>query len=153
MKRLLTACLLIFVATLAPANATPPPDSDAPPGARWDWLPDEEWVMERWTPFNEQSLYTELGLGEHDVIVWVSNDKALLSLARRKHVPLRNLAARLVRDSWGVIPAKRRATLELRATRVLTQPHLGQHMLRHEFHTWSVWRHTHEIFVSAPREN
>src|SRR5688572_7875896 len=51
-RRGLLPVLLITLAFAHPAPthaASGPPDPDAPPGASRQWLPDERWVMDRWT--------------------------------------------------------------------------------------------------------
>ena len=152
--RLLTLFGLIAVAlaVAAPlADAAPlRPDSDAPPGATWAWLPAEDWVMERWLPFDEARLQAILDVDESAVHAYVlRSGRTLNQLAKRQGVPTKGLARRLVAPRRKTTSQAGWATLRRRTARVLSQSHLSEHMLDHHFHTWSVFRHTNEIFGVA----
>src|SRR4051794_28862274 len=116
------------------------PDTDAPPGAPPTWLPEEQWVQERWMPFDERRLYRELRSDRPAVYRFLWNgDRTLLDLARSSGVPVRGLAVRLV----GPRPRSKRArehwSIRLaRANRVLDQGHLAEHLIGHSFHQLSV---------------
>ena len=43
-------------------------DSEAPPGAPPHWLPNEPWVMQHWLPYDEQRLYSLLGVDRG--VIW-----------------------------------------------------------------------------------
>ena len=43
-------------------------DSDAPPGAPPHWLPNERWVMQHWLPYDEQRLFSLLGVDRG--VIW-----------------------------------------------------------------------------------
>lgn len=123
------------------------PDSRAPSGARADWLPNEEWVQERWMPFDEAQLSRILQLDDREIIGYLWNSgRTLNQLARRQGVPLKRLSGRLVSASWPRAKPAQRRLLRRRTARVLSQGHLADHMLRHQFHAWSVWRNTTAVF-------
>jgi hypothetical protein len=143
-QALVTALLVtLAVAVLAaPATAASgPPDPDAPPGASGQWLPDEEWVMERWTPFDEARLYAALHTTRPGVERWLADSRGrrtLLELARRRGIGRAQLVRRLVAPSRGRVTRAQYAVLRARTNRIVTQSHLAQHMLFHTFHTWAV---------------
>jgi hypothetical protein len=43
-------------------------DSDAPAGSPPHWLPGEQWVMQHWLPYDEQRLYSLLGVDRG--VIW-----------------------------------------------------------------------------------
>jgi hypothetical protein len=143
-QTLATALVTGLVAALGaiPARAASgPPDPAAPPGASGQWLPDEEWVMERWTPFDEARLYALLHATRPGVERWLADSRGrrtLLELARRRGVGRAALVRRLVAPSRGRVTRWQYQALRERTTRVVTQSHLAQHMLFHTFHTWAV---------------
>jgi len=50
LRPLLTLLILMVLAAVpVAAQAT---DSHAPKGARGDWLPDDEWAMSQWLPYD-----------------------------------------------------------------------------------------------------
>jgi hypothetical protein len=135
----------LCLAFAAPASADQP-DSHAPVGAKPDWLPGTEWVMERWLPFNEKRLEQVYGMDRPGLYFYLKDgDQSLLDLAREKSIPTRGLAVRLLATRHGLKPSQRRS-LTRRTRDVLGQGHLAEHMLGHAFHEWAIWAHTKEIF-------
>jgi hypothetical protein len=135
---------LSFAVVAPPASASAPrPDSDAPAGAPADWLPHEEWVGQRWLPFDEQVLERKLKMSATDVWTHLSATRTSLNtLARSRGVSTTGLAARLVSARHVPRHSRRWRVLYARTRRVLDQPHLGAHMLGHIFHVWAVTAHT-----------
>jgi hypothetical protein len=110
-------------------------DSHAPPGAPHRWLPDEEWIMRHWVPFDESRLYRELGVPESRVFDWLLNDhRTIADLARRRGVAVEGLPARLLANRRGRVTDRQYRILRRRAEDMLTQGHLAQHTLFHVFH-------------------
>lgn len=123
------------------------PDSAAPVGASASWLPAEDWVMQRWMPFDERALTSRLGMPSEDVAAALDRSgMSLQTLARRRGVHVQGLAGRLLASRRLPQGSPLRATLLARTRRMLTQSHLTVHMLRHVFHTWTVTRDTQAIF-------
>lgn len=134
---------LVMLALMAGSAqaASGPPDPDAPPGASGQWLPDEEWVMERWTPFDQSRLYATLKTTRPGVERWLADSRGrrtLLELARRRGIGRATLVRRLMAPQRRRLTHSRFALLRARTSRVVTQSHLAQHMLFHTFHTWAV---------------
>ena len=137
--------VVAVIATAAPAADVPPrsADSSAPSGARLDWLPTDEWVMSSWLPYDEDRLYALLGTSREELSAWLNDRRSLGQLAQRRgHRDLRRLAAQLVQDR----PASRRPTLRRRALATLTQPHLGNHVIFHVFHTPAIASASKRVF-------
>ena len=143
-RMLLASMLGIVVAcsAAAPAQAyVPRPDSDAPRGASPNWLPSEQWVMERWLPFDEDQLLSVLGM-EYDEL-WAAfsqTGRSIRQVAAGRGIPRRVLVSRLLASRRASVTPEQLTVLRARTERVLGQPHLGEHMLFHFFHTWSVVR-------------
>jgi hypothetical protein len=138
---LIIAGLALSVAVPGALAAGGPPDPGAPPGASGQWLPDEEWVMERWTPFDESRLYELLQTTRPGLERWLADSRGrrtLLELARRRGIGRATLVRRLVAPSRGRLTRAQLARVRARTNRVVTQSHLAQHMLFHTFHTWAV---------------
>jgi hypothetical protein len=138
---------LVLVALFAAAGSaqafTPKPDPAAPRGAAPDWLPHEEWVGQRWLPFDEQVLERKLHLSATQVWLYLSSTgNSLNTLAKSRGVATHGLATSLVTRRH--VPRKSRLwrTLRARTERVLSQPHLAAHMFGHVFHIWAVTLHT-----------
>jgi hypothetical protein len=107
----------------------------SPPGAPHRWLPDQEWVMSHWIPFDEERLYDELGVGEARVFDWLLNDhRTIAELAERRGVRLSGLAGRLLANRRPRVTDRRYRILLRRTRDMLTQGHLAQHTLFHLFH-------------------
>ncbi len=150
LPRLLLALLVVLSALVCagPAMAGPVrPDGDAPPGASASWLPAEDWVMQRWVPFDEDALTARLRMPAEEIAARLdSTGMSLQALARRRGVRTQGLAARLLASRHLPARSALRATLLARTQRMLTQSHLTVHMLRHVFHTWTVTRATQGIY-------
>jgi hypothetical protein len=148
---LLLAALLVALGAPAVAGAaTGPADPDAPPGARADWLPDEQWVMERWLPFDQTRLQERLGVGYAELARHIDYGRSLKRLVESRGHSARALARELAR--WRAPKGAKvsRAEIRRRVWRVFTQPHLADHMFFHNFHSWSIPRHAKRIF-GTPR--
>src|SRR4051794_1239459 len=106
-------------------------DSEAPPGSPPHWLPNEQWVMQHWLPYDETRLYTLLGVTRGDVWRWLRDDtRNLAGLAALHGWKDPNALARELVAPWrGTLrePARLKV-LESRALRTLTQGHLSQHI-------------------------
>ena len=110
-------------------------DSLSPPGAPHTWLPDEDWVMHHWLPFDERALKTRLALQAGDLEAYLYNDHhALTDLARARGLDVALLRDQLVAPWRPLVDDQRYALLRERTERILTQPHLAQHMFFHVFH-------------------
>ncbi len=149
------ACLVAVAAVgSTPAQAA---DSLAPPGAKWNWLPKDDWVHKHWLPYDEGLLFRILDMSREDVRRYFNGDKRqtvapLANVARTKGYSARRLALRLVR-AWHPKTSKRKfAVLIDHATRSLTQGHLMQHMLFHPFHNRNVFRASMDIFGVSMQE-
>ncbi len=137
---------LSFAIVATPASASAPkPDSDAPAGASADWLPHEEWVGQRWLPFDEQVLERKLKMNATEIWTYLSATRSSLNtLARSRGVSTAGLSARLLSTRNVARHSRRWWVLRARTRRVLDQPHLGAHMLGHVFHLWAVTAHTEQ---------
>lgn len=138
---------LLSVLVVSPTSAQLRADPAAPPGASADWLPSEEWVMERWLPFDQTDLLAMLGLDAPALWKLIGRTgRSIDGVAAARGVPRHRLAHRLVNARSSQFDATPRHVLITRANRVLSQPHLAEHVLFHPFHTWSVLRNTREVF-------
>ena len=106
-RRLLLAALACLVLTPAAAQAA---DSQAPQGARGDWLPRSEWVMSSWLPFDEARLYSLLDTDRKTVAAWLDDHRTLGQFAaRRGYRDQRELAEKLVAPRLHTASAAMRA--------------------------------------------
>jgi lambda repressor-like predicted transcriptional regulator len=144
----IVAVMVLVLCHAASAEAGPVrPDSEAPVGASASWLPAEDWVMQRWIPFDERALTSRLGMPSEDIAAALDRSGvSLQTLARRRGVRVQGLAGRLLASRQLPQGSPLWATLLARTRRMLTQSHLTVHMLRHVFHTWTVTRDTQAIF-------
>ncbi|HEX8123066.1 MAG TPA: hypothetical protein VF549_17580 [Solirubrobacteraceae bacterium] len=144
--------LATTLALLAAAPAARAQDSAAPPGALPHWLPTEQWVYQHWLPFDEERLYALLDADRGAIWRHLRDDAQhdLAQLARERGLRPRALARRLVatRD----VSPRKRAELERRAFRVLTQGHMSQHILFHSLHQTAVPKASRYIFATPNRE-
>jgi hypothetical protein len=148
-RRLLITTFLLL--TLAPAAAQAV-DSHAPKGARGDWLPTSEWVMSSWLPFDEARLDALLHTNRPELKTWLDDSRSLGRLAaKRGFHDQRALADALVAPRLRTASPAMRRTLRSRALDMLTQPHLGRHVLFHIYHTPAIPRHAQDIFGMSPR--
>ena len=114
-------------------------DSLGPPGALHTWLPDEDWVMSHWLPFDERALSARLGLRAGDLEAYLYNDhRALADLARARGLDVALLRDELVAPWRPLAGDQRYELLRGRTERILTQPHLAQHVFFHVFHDAAV---------------
>jgi hypothetical protein len=98
--------LAVFGAAAAPARAqvqlpAKPQiaslDSDAPAGSPPHWLPGEQWVMQHWLPYDEQRLYSLLGVDRGVIWRQLRDDtRTLAQLAQERGWEPRALARELV---------------------------------------------------------
>jgi WD40 repeat protein len=139
-------------ALLAAAPAAQAQDSAAPPGALPHWLPTEQWVYEHWLPFDEGRLYRLLHSGRGAIWRQLRDDAQhdLAQVARAKGLRPQALARRLVASRH--VGARKRAELEERAFRVLTQGHMSQHILFHSLHQSAVPKASRYIFATPNSE-
>src|SRR3954470_6342586 len=156
-----TLCVIVLTLALAaPAAAqtqapakpqTKSLDSEAPPGSPPHWLPNEQWVMQHWLPYDETRLYSLLGIDRGDVWRWLRDDtRTLADLAQLHGWEPAALARELVAPWRGHLREPRRlAVLESRALRTLTQGHLSQHMYFHSLHQNAIPDAAPEIFGTS----
>src|SRR4051812_10688965 len=110
-------------------------DSLAPPGAPHTWLPQEDWVMHHWIPFDERQLTTRLGIQARELEGYLYDDhRPLAQLASARGLSVELLSDELVAPWRLLVGPERYALLRERTRRLLTQPHLAQHVLFHVFH-------------------
>ncbi|HWT92572.1 MAG TPA: hypothetical protein VN238_06220, partial [Solirubrobacteraceae bacterium] len=152
MNRLLL-CLLTLLALALPAasaSAAAVPrsaDSHAPAGARLDWLPSSEWVMSSWLPYDEARLYDLAKTSRAELSTWLNDRRSIGELARQHGVTsLRKLADDLLAPRLRGLSGKQRRVLRDRALSTLTQPHLGNHVMFHVFHTPAIASDARRIF-------
>ena len=156
----LILALLAFAATPAVAQVQLPAqpqtaslDSDAPPGSPPHWLPGEQWVMQHWLPYDEQRLYSLLGVDRGVIWRYLRDDtRNLAQLAQERGWEPAELARELVAPWRGQLrDPDRLALLEQRALRTLTQGHLSQHLFFHSLHQEAIPTHATRIFGVASR--
>jgi AraC-like DNA-binding protein len=129
---ILAVALAAGLAAALPANGH---DSHAPPGAPHRWLPDEEWVMDHWVPFDESRLHDLLGIRTERLFTWLLNDhRTLGDLARRRGVDPDTLARRLIAPYKDRLSKHQYAIRLARSDDMVTQGHLAQHVFFHVFH-------------------
>jgi hypothetical protein len=135
-----TCSLAVLLVTAAcgaclPVRPARAHDSLAPPGAPHTWLPEEDWVTRHWLPFDERALTARLGLRGRELEAYLYDDhRALADLALRNGLEVAELADELVAPLRPAVDAERYELLRERTERVLTQPHLAQHVFFHVFH-------------------
>ena len=140
-QALVVAVVAVLLATASAHAASGPPDPDAPPGASSQWLPQEDWVMQRWLPFDEARLYRALDTTRPAVDAWLDDDngrRSLEQLARGRGMSRKALVARLLGPRRRGVTPRQYKRLRDRTARVVTQSHLSQHILFHTFHQWAV---------------
>ena len=143
--------LAVGLALLGPAATASAADTNAPRGARLDWLPADEWVMSSWLPFDEARLYAALDTSREELSGWLNDRRTLGQLARRRgHRSLRALAASLVAPRTRSASAARARVLRRRALDMLTQAHLANHVVFHVFHTPAIAAAAPRIFGVRP---
>jgi len=142
--------LLAFATALAPmAHAA---DTNAPKGARLDWLPTDTWVMSSWMPFDEARMNAVLNTDHDELVGWLNDRRTLLALAREHGIgaSATRLAHTLVAPRLAHVRPAMRPVLERRARTMLTQAHLSRHVIFHVFHTPAIPRNARAIFGLSP---
>lgn len=145
--------LLIFatVAAFAVPATAQAVDTNAPKGARGDWLPRSEWVMSSWLPFDEQRLYDVLDTDRAELADWLDDRRTLGQLARaRGHRSMSTLARTLLAPRLRTASPAMARRLRSRTTDMLTQAHLARHVVFHIYHTPAIPRHAQKIFGMSP---
>lgn len=140
------AAALGFALSLGPARAGAH-DSLAPAGAPHHWLAHEEWVTRHWVPFDEQTLKVALGLRGRELEGYLYNDhRSLEALVLARGTTLPALEQLLLQPWAGRVDAAQYAVLQDHTHRLLTQPHLAQHVFFHVFHGIRVRPHAASWF-------
>ena len=106
------------------------------PGAPHTWLPDEDWVTRHWVPFDERAPDRAPGAcaaGELEAYLY-DDHRALSDLALARGLDVAQLRDELVAPWRAPVDDARYELLRERTQRVLTQPHLAQHVFFHLFH-------------------
>ncbi len=152
------AVLIVFLALAAPAGAqvakpqTVSLDSEAPPGAPPHWLPNEQWVMQHWLPYDETRLYELTGVTRGEIWRWLRDDTRNVAGLAALHgwADPHVLARELVAPWRGKLREPHRMKLlEERALRTLTQGHLAQHIFFHSLHQDAIPDNAPEIFGTS----
>ncbi|MEI2701533.1 MAG: hypothetical protein V9E83_03925 [Baekduia sp.] len=154
MRRSLVSLFVLAAVAAAPAAATAQ-DSLAPPGADPSWLPNEEWVNLRWMPVDEARLYAVLKTSRGEVFRWVRVDatNSLWMLASKKGLrDIDGTARKLIAPRAKAAGPRMTKVLVRRARRLLTQPHLAQHMLFHDLHQTAIGDNARRIFGVPSRQ-
>ena len=134
--RSLLLILVALAATLVLVPRAEATDSHAPNGARADWLPDAEWVMSDWLPYDETRLDALLHTSRTELSHWLDDRRSLAALARTRGWPsTTKLTRALLRPRIARAPRALRIRLARRTRDTLTQSHLARHVLFHVFHT------------------
>lgn len=138
----LAATALATVACLAAAPAAQAHDSLAPPTAGHNWLPKEDWSAFHWSPFDERLLAKLLGISRFELYMYQADDhQSLADLAISRGVDPAVLREQLLAPWKRVFATKRQLrVLRNHTSRMLSQPHLAQHMFWHPFHEPAVNR-------------
>lgn len=130
------ARILLIAASAALLGGPPAVAHDAPmpPGHRHGLLPNERWVMQHWSPLDEQTLATALGMPPAQIEAFLYNDHhTLAQLAIARGVDIETLVHTLA--AWtAIVPSADRETIEQRIRLMLVSGHLAQHVLFHVFH-------------------
>jgi hypothetical protein len=128
--------VLAFVAVLVLCTPACAHDSLAPPDARHNWLPHEDWSAYHWSPFDELRLTRLLGISHRALYDYQSDDhRTLAELAGARGIRPVQLREELLEPWKGRVPVARLRVLRNHTSRMLTQGHLAQHMFWHPFHS------------------
>jgi hypothetical protein len=142
---ILAAAAALSAVLIAPPARTA--DTEAPPGAGKNWLPNEDWVIRHWIPFEERRLYAALGVRKQFVFKWLDDyDHTIAGLARLRGIDPNSLIHRLVRPWKGKVSRKQYLRLRSRTRRTMTQSHLSRHLLFHVFHNRRIGDNARTIF-------
>lgn len=146
--RSLIALVLFIAVQVAPAQAA---DSHAPRHARADWLPQSEWVMSGWLPYDQARLERLLRTDQDALETWLDDKRTLGELARRAGWPsTERLARALLAPRLHGASRRTRRVLLRRARDTLTQAHLARHVLFHIFHTPAIAEDARRVFGVSP---
>ncbi len=130
------SAVAVVALLLAAAPAARAIDSHAPDGARPDWLPDAEWVMSSWLPYDETRLERLVHTNRAELAHWLDDRRSLGALARRRGWRSNHrLATVLLAPRARHASRALRRLLRRRTLLTLTQPHLARHVFFHIFHT------------------
>ncbi|MET0603552.1 MAG: hypothetical protein ABW167_16315 [Baekduia sp.] len=151
-SRLLLSLLAVLVLAAAHVPMAGAADTNAPKGARLDWLPTDTWVMSGWMPFDEARMNTVLKTDHDELVSWLDDHRTLMALARKHGVraSTARLAHTLVAPRLAHVRPAMRPVLERRARTMLTQAHLSRHVIFHVFHTPAIPRNARAIFGLSP---
>jgi hypothetical protein len=133
--RLITRAFSVATAiALLAASPCAAHDAPMPGGLRHGLLPDARWVMQHWSPLDEQTLADTLGIKVLQVEAFLYNDHhTLAQLALARGVDFEALVDRL--SAWTEdVPGADREAIAQRIRLVLVSGHLAQHVLFHVFH-------------------
>jgi hypothetical protein len=122
------------------AAAGPAAGSDPRHGADADWLPNEEWVLEHWIPYDQGRLTRLLETDIAGLQEWMRGDRPLAGLVRLRGFTPSRLARLLVAPWRGRVSDQQRLELQRRALETLTQGHLALHLFFHPTHSRSLNR-------------
>lgn len=144
-------CALMAIAVTLVAAPASAHDSLAPPGARHNWLPTEDWSAFHWSPFDEVRLAHLLGITHRELYDYQSNDhQTLAELAVARGIDPMTLREQLLAPWKGRVSGARLRVLRNHTSRMLTQGHLAQHMFWHPFHSPAFMRDAdkaaHDLF-------
>jgi hypothetical protein len=100
-------------------------------GAPPHWLPNERWVMQHWLPYDEERLYSLLGVDRGEVWRWLRDDtRNLAGLARERGWQPEALARELVAPWRGSSTSRAPgAAAVARAARAHAGPPVAAHLL------------------------
>jgi hypothetical protein len=126
--------LLAVSATLLGGSPAVAHDAPMPPGLRHGLLPNERWVMQHWSPLDEQTLADALRMPLPQVEAFLYNDHhTLAQLAIARCVNFETLVSKL--SAWTAnVQNADPAVIKQRIRLVLVSGHLAQHVLFHVFH-------------------
>jgi hypothetical protein len=134
MPRLARILLIAMSAVLLGGSPAVAHDAPMSPGLRHGLLPNERWVMQHWSPLDEQTLAHALCLSLPQVEAFLYNDHhTLAQLAIARGLDFETLVGTLA--AWTAnVPAADREVIEQRIRLMLVSGHLAQHVLFHVFH-------------------
>ncbi len=151
LRRLALGAGVVFTLMLAASPVARAADSHAPRGARADWLPQAEWVMSSWLPYDEVRLERLVHTSRAELSHWLDDRRSLGALGRRRGWRTNDALARalLAPRSRLASPVLRRRLLR-RAVATLTQPHLARHVFFHIFHTPAIPDDARQLLSITP---
>jgi hypothetical protein len=134
MPRVARILLIATSAVLLGGSPAVAHDAPMPPGMRHGLLPNERWVMQHWSPLDEQTLADALSIPLPQVEAFLYNDHhTLAQLAIARGLDFETLVGEL--SAWTAnVPAADREVIEQRIRLMLVSGHLAQHVMFHVFH-------------------